>query len=64
MSATEAGANIGVGYLVSLALTFAVLPLFGYAVTVPDAFGISAVFTLASLVRSYVLRRWFNGVRA
>lgn len=61
VSALEAVTNVAVGYVVSLALTFAVLPLFGYAVTAPDAFGISAVFTAASMIRSYVLRRAFNG---
>jgi hypothetical protein len=60
MSAVEAIANVAVGYVVSFALTAAVLPLFGYRVTVPDAAGISAVFTAASLARTYALRRIFN----
>lgn len=61
MSAVEAAANIAVGYAISVALTAIVLPLFGYDVTGADALGISAVFTVASLLRSYGLRRWFNG---
>lgn len=63
MSAVEAVVNVLVGYGISVALTAIVLPLFGYAVTAPDALGISAVFTVASLVRSYILRRAFNGLR-
>lgn len=59
-SAIEAATNIAVGYAVSVALTFTVLPVFGYNVTAGDSFGISAVFTAASLVRSYALRRAFN----
>lgn len=63
MSAVEAATNIGVGYLIAVILTYTVLPLFGYQVTGTDAMGISAVFTVASLLRSYALRRLFNGVR-
>lgn len=61
MSVVEAVANVAVGYAIAAALTFAVLPAFGYAVTAPDAFGISAVFTAASLARSYALRRRRDG---
>lgn len=64
MSALEAVANIAVGYLVALVLTATVLPAFGYHVTTGDAVGISLVFTVASLVRSYALRRLFNRIRA
>jgi|GEM_PF-1361140 len=62
MSVFEAMANVGVGYFVSLAATAVILPLFGYRVNVQDAIGISAAFTVASLVRSYSLRRLFNYV--
>jgi hypothetical protein len=63
MSAVEAVANVAVGYAVAVAATALVLPAFGYDVTAGDAFGISAVFTLVSLARSYLLRRAFNGFR-
>ena len=35
----------------------------GLAVTAGDAFWIGVIFTAISLARSYVLRRWFNGLR-
>lgn len=60
MSGAEALANTLIGYVVSLAATAIVLPLFGYAVSAADAIGISVVFTAVSLARSYVLRRAFN----
>jgi hypothetical protein len=63
MSATEAAANVLVGYVISLAATAVVLPAFGYAVTVADAVGISLVFTAISLARSYLIRRAFNGLK-
>jgi hypothetical protein len=59
----EATANILVGFGVSYAANIIVLPAFGYEVTVKDAFGISIVFTAISLARSYIIRRWFNGLK-
>jgi len=60
VSLIEATASTAIGFAVSLALTFTVLPAFGYAVTAPDAWGITAIYTTASVVRSYAVRRLFN----
>ena len=61
MSALEAVTSTAVGFAVSLALTFTVLPAFGYAVTASHAWGITAIYTAASILRSYAVRRAFNG---
>jgi len=61
MSATEAIASTAICFIVSLALTFTVLPLFGYPVTATHAWGITAIYTAASILRGYVVRRAFNG---
>ena len=62
-SFVEAWANIAVGFGINFAANLAVLPLFGLPVTAGDAFWIGVIFTVISLARSYVLRRWFNGLR-
>ena len=62
MSAVEAGTNVLIGYLVSVAANIIVLPMFGYNVTIFDSFAIGLAFTAISLVRSYVLRRVFNRI--
>lgn len=62
-SFVEAWANIAVGFGINFAANLAVLPLFGFNVTASDAFGIGVIFTGISLARSYVLRRWFNGLK-
>lgn len=63
MSAVEAVVNVIVGYFIAVATTAIILPLFGYIVSGSRAAGIAAVFTLVSLVRSYVLRRAFERMR-
>jgi hypothetical protein len=40
-----------------------VLPLFGFRVSSGAAFEIGLIFTVISLARQYVLRRYFNGLR-
>ena len=59
-SALEAASNVVIGYLVSVLANFAILPMFGYNVTIGDSFAIGLAFTAVSLVRSYALRRFFN----
>ena len=62
-SFVEAWANIAVGFGINYFANLMVLPLFGLAVTPAKAFGIGLIFTVISLVRAYMLRRYFNGLR-
>ena len=62
-SLAEAWANIAVGFAINWTANMLVLPLFGFHVTGAQAFHIGLIFTAISLARSYVLRRWFNGLK-
>jgi hypothetical protein len=62
-SLIEAWANIVVGFSINFFANMAILPLFGFKVSAGSAFEIGLIFTVISLVRSYVLRRWFNGLK-
>lgn len=62
-SFAEAWANIAVGFGINFCANLIVLPWFGLHVTPKSAFGIGIVFTVISLARSYILRRWFNGLK-
>jgi hypothetical protein len=64
MSLVEAIANVGVGFLVALLTQIIVFPLFGLGVTFGENFAIGGLFTLASIARSYALRRLFEAIRA
>lgn len=59
-SLIEAWANIAIGYVVALLSQIVVFPMFGIYVPLSTNLWIGAWFTAISLVRSYVLRRWFN----
>jgi len=64
MSLVEAIANVAVGFLVALLTQFIVFPLFGLQVSLGDNLAIGGLFTLASIARSYTLRRVFEAIRA
>ena len=59
-SLKESITNIVVGYFISLISQLIIFPLLNITVTMADNLLISAYFTLISLIRSYVIRRYFN----
>jgi len=59
-SLLESLTNITIGFTVATISNFIVLPMFGYDVTAGDSILIAIVFTIISLVRSYIIRRVFN----
>jgi len=59
-SLIEATVNTAIGFFVALVSQVVVFPLFGIHVPLSTNLGIGAWFTLISVVRSYVIRRWFN----
>lgn len=59
-SLIESLMNILIGYFVALASQLIIFPLMGIHVPLHTNLVIGLWFTAVSLVRSYVIRRWFN----
>ena len=59
MSLVESVANTGAGFLVSLVLQLSLFSLMSIETTTTQNLTMSGVFTLASLVRGYLMRRVF-----
>ena len=59
-SMIETLTNVGIGWFISFIANMLVLPLFGYNINFTDGVLISIIFTIISIVRGYVVRRWFN----
>jgi CO/xanthine dehydrogenase FAD-binding subunit len=59
-SLVEATMNTAIGFVVALLSQIVVFPLVGIHVAFTTNLEIGAWFTLISVVRSYVIRRWFN----
>jgi len=58
----ESLVNVGIGYGVAVLTQVVVFPLFGIRVPLRDNLVIGAIFTVISVVRSYTVRRVFNGI--
>ena len=59
-SLIESLTSTAIGIIIGILLNITILPIFGYPVSVVDSLWISIIFTIVSIVRSYIIRRWFN----
>ncbi len=59
-SMIESLTSTTIGWLIGVILNMLVLPLFDYDVNLTDGVLISIIFTAVSVIRSYIIRRWFN----
>ena len=59
-SLVEVIINVAIGWVTRIVVQLLLFPLFNINLPLSDQFWISTVFTVISIVRSYVIRRWFN----
>ena len=60
-SLLEVCINIFLGWLVSMAITlWIVVPLWKLDWSLADSFWVTMIYTVAAIVRGYVVRRFFN----
>ena len=59
-SLIESLTSTTIGIIIGVVLNLTILPIFGYPVSLSDSLWISVIFTIVSIIRSYVIRRFFN----
>lgn len=59
-SLVESIVNVVVGYGVAFLSNILVLPIFGVHISLQENFWLTNIFTVISIVRSFVVRRFFN----
>lgn len=59
-SAIESVANVLIGYSIAVGAQMVIFPLFNVHIAHSQHFLMGGLFTVVSLIRSYVLRRVFN----
>lgn len=52
--------NVAIGYVVALLVQLIVYPLYGASFSLSQNIQIGLIFTAVSVLRGYVIRRWFN----
>jgi hypothetical protein len=63
MSFVEAATNVVVAYVLAIVTQIIVFPWFGLEAALGEHLAIGLVFLCVSLVRGYLLRRLFEGLR-
>lgn len=63
MSLLESVVNVVFGYMVAICAQVVIFPLYGIHTDTETHLKIGALFTVVSLVRGYLIRRFFNGWR-
>lgn len=63
MSLFESVSNVVVGYGVAVVTQILIFPIFGLHTTLAQNLKMAALFSVVSIVRSYVLRRLFEAIR-
>lgn len=58
----EACINILIGFGINFGMNLLILPLFGFHISLVDNFYMGLLYTGVSIIRSYVIRRWFNSM--
>jgi small basic protein len=61
-SLLESFTNVLIGVVVALMSQIAIFPFFDIHVPLSDNIAIAALFTVVSLIRSYLVRRYFNKI--
>ena len=62
MSLVEVITGSVIAFVVAIWANWAVLPLFGFEVKLQQSFAITLIFTIISIVRSYLVRRFFADI--
>lgn len=57
----EACFNTFVGFTINYIANLCIFPLFGFHIGLLENFYMGLLYTVISVVRSYVIRRWFDG---
>jgi hypothetical protein len=59
-SLVESVINVGLGFIVSLIVQLITFPMFGIHLSIGGNLAVISIFTATSVIRSYVVRRYFN----
>lgn len=59
-SLAEALTNVFIGYWINFGANLIILPLIGFNITLGQNLFIGILYTVISVARSYVIRRFFN----
>jgi hypothetical protein len=63
-SLIEASTNLAVGYSINFTANILIFPLFGWNISVKQNLLLGVIYTVISLCRQYIIRRFFTNLTA
>jgi hypothetical protein len=63
ISLIESVTNTAIGFIISFFVQLIIYPALGIPVKLHQNFVIAVVFTVASIARNYIVRRFFNKIK-
>lgn len=57
---TESIIDVGSGFILAIVIQLLIFPYFNLHPTILDSIGIALIFTLVSMIRSFLWRLYFN----
>ena len=62
-SLIESLTSTAIGLVINTTAQHLIFPLYGMYITWTQNFSIAIIFTVISIARSYIIRRWFNKIK-
>lgn len=59
-SLVEALINVAIGFSINYCANMLIFPMFGFHISASSNLLMGVIYTAISIVRSYIIRRWFN----
>lgn len=59
-SFVESIINVIIGFIINYSANLLIFPLFGMHISAVNNFYLGCIYTIISVVRSYIIRRYFN----
>ena len=52
--------NIAIGFSINFFMNLTIFPIFGWNISVSENLLLGVIYTVVSVIRGYVVRRWFE----
>lgn len=52
--------NIAIGFSINFFMNLTIFPLFGWSISVGENLLLGVIYTVVSVIRGYIVRRWFE----
>ena len=52
--------NIAIGFSINFFMNLTIFPMFGWHISVSENLLLGVIYTVVSVIRGYVVRRWFE----